>query len=88
MRCDQCGNEFRPTEPARSEQRFCTDSCRKRWHYLERKREQREQYAAEVEAAEERMNGNGAHAPTIDVRSLLASVRPPSPPPSNFKRRI
>ena len=84
MRCDQCGNEFRPTEPARSEQRFCTDSCRKRWHYLERKHER---YAAEVEAAENRMNGNGAHH-EIDVRSLLAGIRPPAPPPLNFKRRI
>jgi len=83
--CANCGNDFKPTEPARSEQRFCSDYCRKRWHQLQNKRAR---YAAEVEAAEERMNGNGAHSVSIDVRSLLASVRPPSPPPLNFKRRI
>jgi hypothetical protein len=85
MRCAHCGNDFKPTLPARAEQRFCSDYCRKRWHQLVHKRAR---YEAEVEAAEERMNGNGAHAPTIDVRSLLAGIRPPAPPPLNFKRRI
>jgi hypothetical protein len=84
MRCAHCGNDFKPTLPARAEQRFCSDYCRKRWHQLVHKRAR---YEAEIEAAEERMNG---HAPQeIDVRSLLASVRPPAPPPApNFKRRI
>jgi hypothetical protein len=85
MRCAQCGNDFKPTEPARAEQRFCTDACRKRWHYFVHKHAR---YEAAVEAAEGRMNGNAAHAPTIDVHSLLARIRPPAPPPLNFKRRI
>ena len=82
MRCDNCGSEFLPTDPARLEQRFCSGSCRWRWHYLQKKRDR---YGADVEAAEERMNGDG---PSIDVRELFASVRPPPPPPSNFRRRI
>ena len=85
MVCEQCGNEFKPTEPARAEQRFCTDYCRKRWHYLEHKREQ---YAAEVDAAEGKLNGHDEYSLSIDVRSLLAGIRPPSPPAPNFKRRI
>jgi len=84
MRCAHCGNDFKPTLPVREPQRFCSDYCRKRSHQLVRKRER---YEVELERAEERMNGNGAHH-EIDVHSLLASVRPPSPPPLNFKRRI
>jgi hypothetical protein len=82
MICDQCGNEFMPTVPARAEQRFCSQGCRTRWHYLVRKQDR---YEAEIERAEERMNGHAPHH-EVDVRSLLASVRPP--PPLNFKRRI
>jgi hypothetical protein len=83
MRCANCGNEFLPALPARVVQRFCSTACRARWHYVQTKNAR---YAAEVEAAEEKMNG---HAPQeIDVRSLLAGVRPPAPPTPNFKRRI
>jgi hypothetical protein len=34
-------------------------------------------------------NAGEAHSVSIDVRSLLAGVRPPAPPPTpNFKRRV
>ena len=55
-RCELCDRPFEPTQPARTVQRFCSDKCRKAWHYRER---ERLAYGAKVEAAEERMmNGN------------------------------
>ena len=29
QRCENCPNEFEPTKPVRSEQRFCSPECRK-----------------------------------------------------------
>jgi hypothetical protein len=80
MRCEQCSKEFKATEPARTEQRFCSDSCRKRWHYLETKRER---YAADVTAHEARLNG---HSAPSEQKIDLAALR--LLPQRTFTRRI
>ncbi len=54
QRCENCPNEFEPTKPVRSEQRFCSPKCRKAAHYRQQKDAK---YAAKVEAAEARING-------------------------------
>lgn len=64
MRCEECEKEFVATEPARCEQRFCSSECRKRWHYLEKKRAG---YAAEVRRAEAQGRGE---VPRIDLQAL------------------
>ena len=85
MKCERCGEEFEPTLPARSEQRFCSPRCRKYWHYRAGKEAA---YRRKVEKAEDRISrglplfrerpplsvalGLAAPKPTIRVRSLRA----------------
>ena len=65
--CEFCCEAFEPTKPVRTEQRFCSSECRKRWHYREAKHAG---YAAAVETAERRMNDHITSGKRIDLAAI------------------